>query len=555
MFVTSKEACAIIEAKYTKGDRDMNKIAVYLNEHLLGEVTSSKAMRRRFSRDGSVLSITPEIIAFPRITNDVRKAARFTWQLAEKGHPMGLTVRGMGGDVTGASIGKGMILSTSKHLNKIINIVTKERLVHVQPGVDFETLNSTLKWQGLTIANAPNDARHTTVAAAIANNDLGASGEVSRAVEKLEVVLANGDLMEVCRINKHDLNKKLGLQTFEGEIYRKLEGLIEDNEEIIKQLAADKTRDNAGYKSISNVKAKDGSFDLTPLFIGSQGTLGIISEIVLKADFYRQDRTVAVAVIEDPAMARDITDRLAELQPSTLIAIDGELFRRAAKLGAKASLLGTVESIGTVILVEFNDFSDRAQAGKLKKMRKLMSKLSVGMVDSSDHQLDEFDAVLQIADSLQHAENDDEVALPIIDGAYIPAGRREEFSKALDELSSRHHMMLPLVTNILTSTIRVYPILKLDLVGDKQKLFRLLTDYATLVTKCNGAFVSDGAEGRLKANAAWAMLEEAEVALYDQVRSIFDPFSTLNPDVKQKNDIRHLVASLRTSYDVTDFVA
>ena len=533
----------------------MNKIAVYLNEHLLGEVTSSKAMRRRYSRDGSVLSVTPEIVVFPRITNDIRKAARFSWQLAEKGHPMGLTIRGAGGDVTGAAIGKGMIVSTSRHLTKVINIVAKERLVHVQPGASFQLVNETLRWQGLTIPNAPIDAPESTVAGAIANNSLGNTGPVSDAIEKLEVVLANGDLIETSRISKHDLSKKLGLQTFEGEIYRKLEGLIEDNEQVIKHLANDPVRDTTGYKNISAVKGKDGSFDLTPLFIGSQGTLGIISEVVLKAAFYSQDRTAAVAVVEDTSLARDITDRLAELEPSVLRAIDGELFRRAALLGAQAGLLGPVESIGTVIYVEFSDFSDRAQANKLKKMRKLMVKLGVGMVDSSDHQLDEFDAVASVADSLRYAENDDAVAVPIIDGAFVPNGRREEFTAALDELATKHHITLPVVANVLTGTLNVYPVFKLDVVGDKQKLFRLLVDYADLVTKCGGAFVSDGAEGRLKANAAWSLLEEGEVAVYAQLRAIFDPFNTLNPDVKQKNDVRHLVASLRTTYDMTDFVA
>ena len=70
-------------------------------------------------------------------------------------------------------------------------------------------------------------------------------------------------------------------------------------------------------------------------------------------------------------MARDITDRLIELNPSVLRTIDGELFRRAEALGAQAALLGSVESIGTVIYVEFNDQNDRVQLGKLKKMRKL----------------------------------------------------------------------------------------------------------------------------------------------------------------------------------------
>ena len=103
----------------------MNKIAVYLNEHLMGEVSSAKALRRKFSTDGSVLSIAPEIVAFPRVTNDIRKIARFTWQLAEKGHVVPLTARGYGGDTTGAAIGKGVVIDLSQHLNSVIEVVAR----------------------------------------------------------------------------------------------------------------------------------------------------------------------------------------------------------------------------------------------------------------------------------------------------------------------------------------------------------------------------------------------------------------------------------------------
>lgn len=533
----------------------MNKIAAYLNEHLLGEVSSSKAMRRRYSRDGSVLTITPEIIVFPRVTNDIRKAARFAWQLAEKGHPLAITARGMGSDHTGAAVGKGMIVSTTGHLNKIIHIAVKDRLAHVQPGITFEQLNMALKWNGLTIPNTPADDRFVTVGGAIANNSLGPKGELSAAIEKLEVVLANGDLIETSRMSKRDMSKKLGLQTFEGEVYRKLEGLIEDNEELIKQMAADPVRDNAGYRRLAQVKEKDGSFDLTPLFIGSQGTLGIISEVVLKAEFFSQDQTLAIAVAQNAEQAQDIAEELVKLDPAALEIYDGELFRRAAAEGAQFTLLGSTDQLGSVVFVRFDDFSDHAQASKLKKMRKYLQKISVGMVDSSDHTSEEFDAITGVVDSLKLVAGDDQTALPLIDGSFIPLERRHEFMNALTELSAKHHIELPTRMNWLTGTIYAYPTLKLDVVSDKQKLFRLLNDYAALVDRSNGAFVSDGAEGRLKSNAAWSVLDDAEAALYEQLRAIFDPFGTLNPGVKQKNDIRTLVSALRSSYDATDFVS
>jgi FAD/FMN-containing dehydrogenase len=100
----------------------MSKITQYLNEHILGEVTSAETVCQRFSHDGSVLSIKPEMVVSPRVTNDIRKVARFSWQLAEKGHTLPITVRGSGSDKTGAAIGKGIIINTIAHLDNIIYI-------------------------------------------------------------------------------------------------------------------------------------------------------------------------------------------------------------------------------------------------------------------------------------------------------------------------------------------------------------------------------------------------------------------------------------------------
>ena len=66
---------------------------------------------------------------------------------------------------------------------------------------------------------------------------------------------------------------------------------------------------------------------------------------------------------------------------------------------------------------------------------------------------------------------------------------------------------------------------------------------------CGGAIVADGAEGRLKANAAWATLTDEQAELYQKVRDIFDPFHTLNPGVKEKTEMRALVAMLRSHFD------
>src|SRR6478609_11873883 len=97
----------------------MNKIAQYLNTHMLGEVVVSPGVRHSYANDGSVLQYVPDMVAYPRSTSDIRKIARFSWQLAEKGHTLPLIARGAGTNTTGAAVGSGMVVVPSAHMNSI----------------------------------------------------------------------------------------------------------------------------------------------------------------------------------------------------------------------------------------------------------------------------------------------------------------------------------------------------------------------------------------------------------------------------------------------------
>lgn len=291
----------------------MNKVANYLQEHLTGEVITSADARKYFATDGSVFSVVPSIIVYPRNENDVRKTARFTWQLAERGRVIPITARGAGTDQGGGALGSGIMMVFPAHMNKILELDGKTGLVTIEPGINYGKLQQALHTHGRFLPPFPSSIEFCTVGGAIANNAAGEKtlkyGSTRDYVSSLRVVLANGEVIETRRISKRELNKKLGLATFEGEVYRSLDALIEENREQLSNLDLDVTKNSAGY-NLQDVKRKDGSFDLTPLIVGSQGTLGVVAEAVISTEPYSPKSTLIAAFFDDIQVAEQaVLDR------------------------------------------------------------------------------------------------------------------------------------------------------------------------------------------------------------------------------------------------------
>lgn len=539
----------------------MSKITEYLNEHVLGEVSSSKAILERFSRDGSVLSLKPDIVVFPRTTSDIRKIARFAWQLAEKGHKLPITVRGFGGDATGASIGKGIVVNMTAHLGNVLNLPVKDKqkVVHIQPGISCATLNQILGWHGLSVPSFPVSANFSTVGAVIANNSRGPLsgkyGGIDKWIDKIEVVLSNGDVIETGRISKKQLSKKIGQQDFEGEIYRKIDGIIEDYDEHIKKELQNMPYGNAGYGGIAEVKKNDGSFDLTPLFIGSQGTLGIISEVILKTELVNSSSEKVIILTDSIEQARDISEELIKLEPSQLEIIDGRFYDAAKLLGKQYPFFNRPDddfNLGTVVYIELDDFKEHSRKKKLKKIEKLCENMSCELLTSKNSTDAELVAIREVMGSLLLTPIEGYSMPPILDGAKVPNTRVEEFLVELKKLEQKHHCDIPVLIRVLDEMIYARTNMELHKVVDKQKLFKLIIDYANVIDKNGGIFIADSGEGRLKANAAIDIMDSNSIKLFQDIKQAFDPHGILNPGVKEQVAFKDLVSMLSETYDVSE---
>lgn len=528
----------------------MSKIAHYLQEHVVGEVMTSVDARRYFATDGSIFSLAPAVVVYPRNENDVRKVARFSWQLAERGRVIPITARGSGTDQAGAALGNGLMVVFPAHLNRILELDSKSGVVTVEAGINYGKLQQTLKTHDRFLPPVPASYEYSTVGGAVANNASGIYsvkyGDTRSYVRSLRVVLANGEVIETGRLGKRELSKKLGLATFEGEIYRALDALLEEKQDVVDQAIKDVSKNTAGY-DVADIRHADGSFDLTPLFVGSQGTLGIVSEITLDTETFNPETTLFIASFDTLARATQAIIELKRLDevPSAIEMVDGNLLQLVQSINPnQLKDIVSAPYAPLTLIVEF-DTPERQQKKLVKKAEKVFSKYAASHRYETD--VDKQEQIWKLRDApatvLSHATGQAR-ALPIIDDGVVPLEKFPQYIQAVYELFKKVNVPPAIWGHAGDGNVHMQPYLNLAQVGDRQKAFRLMDEYYKLVLDLGGTTSGQLNDGRLRAPYLPQVYGPEVYNLFTKIKQIFDPYNMLNPGVKMNvalDDIKPLV--------------
>ena len=514
----------------------MSKIAAYLAEHIKGEVVTSADARAAFSTDKSILKINPLLVVYPYNTNDVRKVAHFAWQLAEKGHKLSVTARGNGNSRVGAAIGSGVSVSFPTHLSNILEVDTRQKLARLQPGVTIKALQETMQTHGLFWPIKGYDTGNT-VGGAIANNLYGEYGgkygDVASWIDQLEVVLPNGDVIQTGRLSKRELNKKKGLSTYEGEIYRQLDNLITDNQETIDNLS---NRLGTNGYNIGAVKDKKGNFDLTPLIVGSQGTLGIVTETIIRLDAYHPETEVVVSPLMNLDNFETMIETIQKQVPSRLEFIDGETLRFVKKhhnirIDEVLDNPDDIDSVFGLLIVEFNE----SAKGKAKKTAKVLDKAGFSALRTeSDYEAAQeiWQLRHRIETTLANQEIDHKVAAPIVEDVLLPTQDINDFIMAARELGAKQRIPTYFTAHLDAGVVRAKALVNLRSLTDKQKVVKFIDDYYKLATSIGGSVAGAYSEGRLRVKQSEAQFTVEEKDMIAKIKTIFDSHGIFNPDVK-----------------------
>jgi FAD/FMN-containing dehydrogenase len=499
----------------------MQGLANYLNRRLDGIAYVAPRVRGAYDTDYSALQIRPTIVVVPNSTRDIQRVMGFASQVQSKGVKMGVTVRGSGTDKTGAAIGGGIILDMRGEMNKIMELDSSQRLIRVQAGITLRELNNALAVQGLTI---PVAAAEQTLGGMLANNYTGVLshkyGGILRYVVSAEAVLSDGTLMRFERLNDRTLKKrrkKVG--GLERDIYEKIPSLIAKNADI---LEGNRYR-NAGY-ALDRVRVGN-NFNFLRLLAGSQGTLGIITELILHADYFEEMPTMMIAYAKTADELALWAKKAQDFEAVFADFYDKKLVKHAALLGKGNELLDVPDDAAYLAIFAFDDHSAMKRRHKVAKMTAALGRAHV----SNESDYGQYLATREMLGIyLNDTTRGERTAM--MDDIYIAPENLPELSEKVEVLAEQTGLDLQLFGSLSTGIINVRPRFELGSVQGRTRMQFMMEKYAKIIENVGGDVTGGAPEGRTKAHLIkWS---EEEEELHQAVKDLFDPKNLLNPGVK-----------------------
>jgi len=245
-----------------------------------GELDVTDSVREFYSHDASLFELKPEVVGFPKDSKDLQAAVQFVNKHKKKFPELNITPRSRGTDMSGAAIGDSILLDVSKHMNKLLAVSKVEATV--QPGMMYRDFEAETLKKGSLLPSYPASRELASVGGMVSNNSGGEKsleyGKTDNFVTQLKVVLADGNEYVIKPLTRTQLIKKMSQKDFEGKLYKETFELLEEHYDEIQAAAPHVTKDSTGYHLWNVWNRETGIFDLTKLFVGAQGTLGLISE-------------------------------------------------------------------------------------------------------------------------------------------------------------------------------------------------------------------------------------------------------------------------------------
>lgn len=474
-----------------------------------GEVSSSLLRRSQFSSDASNYRVVPDVVVAPRDAEDVIAVVGIA---RERGVP--LTMRGGGTSVAGNSIGPGIVLDTSVHMNRVLDVDEESRIARVQPGVVLSRLQDLARPLGLRVGPDPSTQDRATLGGMIGNNACGphavAFGKTSDNVRSLDVVDGRGRRFRAGK----------GLEPVEG-----LDRLVRDNLAVMRTELGRFGRQVSGY-SLEHLLPERGG-NLARALVGTEGTTAVVLEAVVELVPLAPSPALLVLGYTDMPAAADDVLPLLDFRPLAMEGLDARLVD-VVRTHAGAADPPALPAGGGWLMIEV----DGADPGEALERARRMAAASAAISSRVLPAGPEAAALWRLrADGAGLAGRTaaGRQAWPGWEDAAVPPASLGAYLREFEALMARYEVEGLAYGHFGDGCVHVRVDLPLEQNGRTLRAF--VAEAADLVIAHGGSPSGEHGDGRARSELLERMYSPAAIALFGRFKALLDPDGILNPGV------------------------
>jgi FAD/FMN-containing dehydrogenase len=549
-------------------------IKLELQKFFKGDIETSDEILTQYSHDASLLEVRPEVVVFPKNADDIKNLVKWVSDNKEKYPHLGITPRSAGTCMAGGAIGESIIVDVMRYMNTIESIervtpftivpkypnaheVTISGVAIVQPGVyyrDFEpkTLEKDLLLPCYTASKSLN-----ALGGMVGNNSAGEKtlnyGKTEDYIKELSVVFADGREYTVAPLSKKELYAKIAQGDFEGDIYKDIFAIINDNKELVKRAKPQVSKNSAGYYIWNVWDEEKEIFDLTKLIVGSQGTLGIVTKITFHLVETKKASKLVALFMTDISKLGDIVDTILPHHPESLESYDDatlalaikffpDFFKRKGFLGMIKFMWSFWPEVGLmifggmpklVLLIEFAGSSEKEIDAQAKALVQDIKKFGYKYrITNSQAESEKYWDIRRESFALLRKHVHNKHTAPFIDDIIVPPQMLPEFLPKLSAILNEYPITYTIAGHAGNGNFHIIPLMDFREANTAPIILELSERVYKLVLEYKGSTTAEHNDGLIRSPFLVQMYGEKVYALFEKTKKIFDPKNFFNPGKK-----------------------
>jgi FAD/FMN-containing dehydrogenase/Fe-S oxidoreductase len=503
-----------------------------------GEVRFDEYTQILYATDGSIYEARPAGVVFPTDAADVQAA-----MVVAADHDAPVLPRGAGSSLAGQAVGPGcVIFDFSCHMDAVVDVAPDAKRATVQPGVVQDHLDAHLAEWGLKFAPDPASSNRATVGGGIGNNSTGAHsvryGITDTYVEAVEAILADGTRIRAGEVvlDGEEWDAIVSKDDREADIYRTVRRLVKEHEDEIASKYPELKRSVSGYNLHECVYVNANGnecVNLAKLFVGAEGTLGVVTEATLSLVSVPEETAVALYCFEDLLSAMAAVPVALDYDPSAVELMDEEVFRLARDSAEYARYAEPIpDDAVAALMLEFDsevhdDLEDAIAATNVEFVDSGAAFDVLAAYDPDEQA--KLWKLRKAAIPLLMSMEGDPKPYPFIEDASVPPEELAEYVQGFEGVLKAHDTSAAYFAHAGSGTLHVRPVLNLKESAGIEKMQSIAEDVTSLVLEHRGAFSGEHGDGLARTQFNPKMYGPDLWRAFKELKTAFDRDWRMNP--------------------------